>query len=345
MPIRSDAECGGLSVRGGSVMLRRNSTRAPVSLRLIGAALASLVAFTLTFAITSSADRTAAAGDCTADPSYDSEETAFMMLINNHRIQNGLPVLQTSETLSKAAQWKSNDMGARAYFAHDDGWRTWVQRLRDCGYGYNAWLGENIAAGVSSAQAAFDLWKNSPGHNANMLGANYTAVGVGRAYVAGSPYGWYWTTEFASINDGWPSGTPTPTPPQPTNTPVPPTATPTRTPAPTATTAPSSVHVADLDASTNGKGARWTARVTVTVHGTAHQTVAGAIVSGRWNGATNTFCTTDSAGRCTLQLSKVTGASATLAVTGVSKSGATYDAAANHDVDGGSNGTTIAVSR
>ena len=29
-----------------------------------------------------------------------------------------------------------------------------------------------------------------------MLGANYTAIGIGRAYTAGSPYGWYWTTDF-----------------------------------------------------------------------------------------------------------------------------------------------------
>ena len=329
-------------------MLARIPTRA-----LVGAALASLAALTIAFAFASRAERTSAAGDCTADPSYDNEETAFLMLINNHRLQNGLPALQTSMTLSRAAQWKSNDMGAGAYFAHDDGWRTWVQRIRDCGYGHNAWLGENIAAGVPGAQAAFDLWKNSPGHNANMLGMNYTTIGVGRAYVPGSPYGWYWTTEFASVNDGWPSGTPTPAPAQPTNTPTrtntpvtPAAVTPTRTPepVPTATAAPASLHVADLDASATGKG-RSTARVTVSVHGATHQPVAGATVSGRWNGTTNASCTTDSAGRCTLQLSKLSGASATLAITGITKLGATYTAASNHDVDGGSNGTTITVSR
>jgi uncharacterized protein YkwD len=144
-----------------------------------------------------------AAGDCTADGSLDAEEKAFLALINNHRAQNGAAALGVSYTLSKAAQWKSQDMGANGYFAHNDLNRTWVDRIRDCGYGYNTSLGENIAAGVSSAQSAFNLWKNSSGHNANMLNAGYRTIGIGRAYTAGSPYGWYWTTEFGGVDDGY----------------------------------------------------------------------------------------------------------------------------------------------
>ena len=144
-----------------------------------------------------------AAGDCTADGALDAEERAFLSLINAHRADNGRAPLRVSYTLSKAAQWKSQDMGANDYFAHDDLQRTWVQRIRDCGYGYNTWLGENIAAGVSSASAAFNLWKNSSGHNANMLSTNFTTIGIGRAYAAGSPYGWYWTTEFGGYDDGY----------------------------------------------------------------------------------------------------------------------------------------------
>jgi uncharacterized protein YkwD len=144
-----------------------------------------------------------AAGDCTVDATMDSEETAFLALINAHRQQNGLAKLAPSYALTRAAAWKSKDLGENAYFAHDDLARTWVQRVRDCGYGFNTYIGENIAAGVQTAQQAFDLWKNSPGHNANMLGANYTSIGIGRYYVSGSPYGWYWTTEFAGYDDGW----------------------------------------------------------------------------------------------------------------------------------------------
>jgi uncharacterized protein YkwD len=144
-----------------------------------------------------------AAGGCNADETVDAEEQAFLKLINQHRAQNGRAPLGLSYTLSRAAAWKSRDLGVNAYFGHDDLSRTWVQRIRDCGYGYNTYLGENIAAGVASAQSAFDLWKNSSGHNANMLGANYTTIGIGREYVAGSPYGWYWTTEFGGFDDGY----------------------------------------------------------------------------------------------------------------------------------------------
>lgn len=175
----------------------------------------------------------AAAGPCsTSAAGYDSEETAFLQLINNYRQQNGLGTLTSSPTLDKSAAWKSQDMAANAYFAHDDipiG-RAWNQRISDCGYNFGGWIGENIAAGMATATDAFNAWKNSAGHNANMLSVNYNAIGIGRAYVAGSPYGWYWTTDFGSYVDGAPTATPTRTPTRtPTTTPAPPT--PTRTPA------------------------------------------------------------------------------------------------------------------
>jgi len=144
-----------------------------------------------------------AVANCVADETVDAEEQAFLALVNAHRAQNGRAPLGLSYTLSRAAAWKSRDLGTNAYFAHDDLDRTWDQRIRDCGYRYGTYLGENIAAGVASAQSAFDLWKNSSGHNANMLGTNYATIGIGREYIAGSPYGWYWTTEFGGVDDGY----------------------------------------------------------------------------------------------------------------------------------------------
>src|SRR5438067_700247 len=66
----------------------------------------------------------------------------------------------------------------------------------DFGYALTGSAGENIAAGYAGAQDTFTQWKNSPGHNANMLNGSYRVIGIGRAYVKGSPYGWYWTTDF-----------------------------------------------------------------------------------------------------------------------------------------------------
>ncbi len=153
-----------------------------------------------------------AAGDCTVDAAMDSEEQAFLVLINNYRAQNGLGPLSASYMVTKAAAWKSKDLATNNYFAHDDLTRTWSARIRDCGYGFNTWLGENIAAGYTTAASVFAGWQGSPGHNANMLGTNYATIGIGRYYLQGSAYGWYWTTDFGGFSDGWATATGVTTP-------------------------------------------------------------------------------------------------------------------------------------
>jgi hypothetical protein len=109
------------------------------------------------------------------------------------------------------------------------------------------------------------------------------------------------------------------------------------------------LHVGDLDRSAMLSGSKWNAIVTVYVHNNNEQPVANAKVNGKWtNGATGTVsCTTNVSGTC--QVSK-TGLSAnttsvTFTVTGVTRAPLTYRSSANHDPDGDSNGTAIAVSK
>ena len=132
-----------------------------------------------------------------AQAALDSEEQAFLTLINSHRQANGLGSLSLDSQLNAAADWMSNDMAAEDYFSHTDSLgRQPFQRMADFGYSYDTWKGENLAAGVDVAQAAFDVFKNSPGHNSDMLNANFKVIGIARAYGAGTTYGWYWTTDF-----------------------------------------------------------------------------------------------------------------------------------------------------
>lgn len=171
----------------------------------------------------------------------NAEEEAFVELINDYRQENGLQPLTVIQTLHDAALWMSQDMGQEAYFSHTDslGRSPWT-RMADFGYGYSTWKGENIAAGYTNAQSVFNGWKNSSGHNANMLNSNFQVMGIGMVYVPGSPYGYYWTNDFGGyVPPGPPQGTPTPTPP-PTTPAATPTATPTPvlTPSPTATPEP-----------------------------------------------------------------------------------------------------------
>jgi uncharacterized protein YkwD len=177
------------------------------------------------------------ASPTSADQSLDSEETAFITLINNYRAQHGLLPLSIDWKLQPPADWMSGDMGEKAYFSHTDslGRDPWTRMCQVGGYCYNTYKGENIAAGFTTAQAVFDAWKASPGHNANMLGPNFSVMGIARVYTPGSPYTWYWTNDFGGAASGAlpPAGlgpTPTPVPATPTRSPSP---TPVRTASPT----------------------------------------------------------------------------------------------------------------
>jgi uncharacterized protein YkwD len=169
------------------------------------AALACLIAFAFvaaTFSAALAAPRSegrSVAPLTTSASAYcpDAEERAFLTLINDYRRQNGFPALTLVRALGGAAEHHSVDMATYNYFSHTlKNGTTWSQNLKDHGYSYNTYRGENIAAGNSSALSTFNQWKNSSAHRANMLNKNFKAIGIGRAYKSTSTYKWYWTTTF-----------------------------------------------------------------------------------------------------------------------------------------------------
>lgn len=137
-----------------------------------------------------------------ADACLDSEEIAFLGLINDHRAMSGLGPLSVSSSLSAASAYHSIDMAAKAYLDHTmiDGTSV-QQNMQNFGYQGGAY-GENIAAGTDTAAEAMNIWRNSGEHNANMLNGSFGAIGIGRAYDDASPHGWYWTTIFGDVSDG-----------------------------------------------------------------------------------------------------------------------------------------------
>lgn len=140
---------------------------------------------------------TAPAADVTAQGySPDAEELAFVDLLNGYRGSLGLGPVSLNYQLGAAADYHSYDMGTYNYFAHSlsDGSDAGTN-IRNFGYTGSSWA-ENIAAGMSTAQEAFTSWQNSPEHNATMTDPQFSEVGVGRAYVEGSQYGWYWTATY-----------------------------------------------------------------------------------------------------------------------------------------------------
>lgn len=147
-------------------------------------------------------------GDARAETSYDSEELQFLGLINDYRADNGAGPLALSDDLTVAGDRHSEDMGKFDFFAHDTAQSSYYDvgsepwdRMAAEGYDYNTFKGENLAAGYETAEEVFAAWKASPSHNEAMLDDNYKVVGVSRVEVPGSPYGWYWTTDFGAFVD------------------------------------------------------------------------------------------------------------------------------------------------
>jgi uncharacterized protein YkwD len=144
---------------------------------------------------------TTTAGAAAAPACGDAEEVAFLGLVNQYRAENGLEPLAMSPTLTAAARDHSLDMGTQNYFDHTGlNGSTFSQRIAAAGYPGGT-TAENIFAGDPTAQGAFESWRNSPGHNANMLNPAYKAIGIGRATAQGSDFGWYWTTTFGDVVD------------------------------------------------------------------------------------------------------------------------------------------------
>jgi len=118
----------------------------------------------------------------------------------------------------------------------------------------------------------------------------------------------------------------------------------------TVSEAANTMHVGDLDGSKNlkGKSGRWEVLVTVTIHDENHNPLANATVTGKWSGAiSGTIAgTTGSDGTVTLGTGNMAGGSSvTFTVTNVTHDTLTYDATANHDPDGDSDGTSITVTK
>jgi uncharacterized protein YkwD len=139
---------------------------------------------------------------------YDPEELRFLQLINDYRQNNGLGNLLLSDTLSVSSERHSQDMARYRFFAHNTAASSYYpvgatpgDRMRAEGYGYRTFWGENIAVGCESAERCFELWRNSPSHNAAMLDGNYRVIGIARVQGAGLMHHWYWTTDFGGAVD------------------------------------------------------------------------------------------------------------------------------------------------
>jgi uncharacterized protein YkwD len=111
---------------------------------------------------------------------------------------DAVPALALSRTLNEAAARHAKDMAQHGSFDHrgSDGSRP-AERVTQAGYRWR-WTGENIAAGQSTADAVVAAWLDSPGHCTNIMGPQYTEMGVAFALAPARTPGIYWTQVFAA---------------------------------------------------------------------------------------------------------------------------------------------------
>ncbi|MDH3825023.1 MAG: hypothetical protein OES14_04455, partial [Nitrosopumilus sp.] len=115
---------------------------------------------------------------------------------------------------------------------------------------------------------------------------------------------------------------------------------------PSGVTTPLFIHVGDLDSTITGNK-NLVAKATTTVHDSFDLPVSGVLVEGLWDDGispNSATCTTDGTGQCTMN-KNTKETSITFTVTSLSLPGLDYSAAANHDPDGDSDGTTIIITK
>jgi uncharacterized protein YkwD len=118
-------------------------------------------------------------------------------LINNARVEHGLPALTVNAQLSAAAQAHSIDMACHNLISHTGSDGSDVHD-RVVAAGYIPSRSSEIIYGSGYPQTAFNWWINDQVHRDEILSAYVTEMGVGYAYIADTAYGGYYTVDFAS---------------------------------------------------------------------------------------------------------------------------------------------------
>jgi uncharacterized protein YkwD len=125
-------------------------------------------------------------------------EAQVLTLVNQVRIDAGLPILTLSQSLSKASLAHSLDMACNGFASHTGSNGSFFgTRLTEAGFSFST-AAENIAAGYETPLEVVRGWMNSSGHRANILNPDLDYIGIGYVYNPDSIYKDYWTTDFGT---------------------------------------------------------------------------------------------------------------------------------------------------
>ena len=130
-----------------------------------------------------------------SDGGLSPEAQRIYDMVNQARIDNGLPPLALNAQLTLAAQSHVDDVIAHGNWGHygSDG-STVAMRTARAGYG-SSWVSENWVA-ASTPDQAMNWWLNDWIHRVNILTGHWNEIGVGVA-PAGNGF-WIFVTDFGN---------------------------------------------------------------------------------------------------------------------------------------------------
>jgi uncharacterized protein YkwD len=104
--------------------------------------------------------------------------------------------LQANAALQRAAQAHAQDMAENNFLGHEGSSGSLPgDRAATAGYAWSS-IGENVAAGQTTAEELVGTWLASSGHCENLMSPDYTETGVAHAVNRGSDKGTYWVQIF-----------------------------------------------------------------------------------------------------------------------------------------------------
>ncbi|MGB6229591.1 MAG: CAP domain-containing protein [Litorimonas sp.] len=121
--------------------------------------------------------------------------------LNDYRSEHGLGPVDLNVKLSEASRMHADDLAQAGIISHDgtDG-STHGDRVKRVGYNFLI-AGENVATGQKSWESVFQAWKDSPGHNANLLRPDVSEFGIALVYEPSTTYSTYWAMLVAEPMD------------------------------------------------------------------------------------------------------------------------------------------------
>jgi uncharacterized protein YkwD len=119
-------------------------------------------------------------------------------LINQYRAENGLKPLRLNPALTDAAKEHSRDLAKWDRISHygSDGSNPW-DRVKRTGYKPRL-AAENVGTGQASFDEVLRGWKESPGHNKNLLLADAREMGLALVQDPKTEFKSFWTLVIGS---------------------------------------------------------------------------------------------------------------------------------------------------